>query len=82
MYAGGLSWSFNTALYIQDQYDDYDGLFLALDSIIGGSFGVFFGGWFSDWAVKRFGMHSRLWILSVCIVSYHGVLGCLWGVLK
>lgn len=37
-------------------------------SIIGGSFGVFFGGWFSDYATKRLGVHARLWILTACLV--------------
>ena len=31
---------------------------------VGGSFGVFFGGFFSDRIVTRLGLHSRLWVLS------------------
>lgn len=73
-HAGGYSLSYNTQLYIEEYYPDVNpGLWLAMDSIIGGSFGVFFGGWFSDIAVKRFGLYSRLWILAVFLVrkNYH-----------
>ena len=31
---------------------------------VGGSFGVFFGGFFSDRIVAKLGLHSRLWVLS------------------
>ncbi len=73
-HTGGYSLSYNTQLYIEEYYPDVNpGLWLAMDSIIGGSFGVFFGGWFSDIAVKRFGLYSRLWILAVFLVrkKYH-----------
>ena len=39
-------------------------LWLFFDSLIGGSFGVFFGGFLSDRIVTRLGLHSRLWVLS------------------
>ena len=46
------------------------GLWLALCSIFGGTFGVFAGGWLSDQLVKKWGLHSRLWLLSVTTVSF------------
>ena len=69
MFPGGYSWSYNTQLFFEEYYPDVNpGLWLALCSIIGGSFGVFVGGMLSDFAVKRLGLHSRLWILSICTV--------------
>jgi len=56
-------------LFVEEYYPDVNpGLGVALASIVGGSFGVFFGGWFSDLAVKKLGLYSRLWILSFCLV--------------
>ena len=46
------------------------GLWLALCSIFGGTFGVFAGGWLSDQLVKKWGLHSRLWLLSVTTVIF------------
>ena len=46
------------------------GLWLALCSIFGGTFGVFTGGWLSDQLVKKWGLHSRLWLLSVTTVIF------------
>jgi hypothetical protein len=73
LHAGGLSFAYNTQLYLEEYYSDIDddnrGLWIALCSIIGGSFGVFFGGFFSDVAVKKMGMHSRLWLLSFFTVQ-------------
>ena len=46
------------------EYDDQLPLWLFFDSLIGGSFGVFFGGFLSDRIVTRLGLHSRLWVLS------------------
>ena len=67
--SAGYSWSYNTQLYMDEYYPEVNpGVWLAMCSIIGGSFGVFFGGWFSDLAVRRLGLYSRLWILSVCLV--------------
>merc|ERR1712062_425051 len=40
------------------------GWWLFADSLVGGSFGVFFGGWFSDRIVTKLGLHARLWVLS------------------
>ena len=55
--------------YLNEFYPDYNpGLWLTACSIFGGSFGVFVGGWVSDQLVKTFGLHSRLWLLSVTTV--------------
>jgi len=46
IYLGGYSLSYNTQLFIEEYYPDVNpGLWLAMCSIVGGSFGVFFGGW-------------------------------------
>jgi len=64
--AGGLTWALNPQLYLNEYYPDYNpGLWLTMDSIFGGSFGVFAGGFLSDIAAKKLGLHSRLWILTV-----------------
>ncbi len=67
---GGYSWSYNSQLFVEEYYPDVNpGLWLAMDSIIGGCFGVFFGGWFSDFAIRRMGLYARLWILAACLVG-------------
>ena len=66
-HTGGYCWAYNTRLYFGDNYPDFNdqlGWWLFADSLVGGSFGVFFGGWFSDRIVTRLGLHSRLWVLS------------------
>ena len=66
----GYAWSYNTQNYLNEYYPDYNpGLWLTACSIFGGSFGVFAGGWLSDRLVQKFGLHSRLWLLSVTTVS-------------
>ena len=55
---------------MNEYYPDYNpGLWITACSIFGGSFGVFSGGWLSDRLVKKFGLHSRLWLLSVSTVK-------------
>jgi len=70
--AGGLSWALYPQQYLDEYYPHYNpGLWLTMCSICGGSFGVFAGGFLSDIAVKKMGMHSRLWILAasqICAV--------------
>lgn len=64
--AGGLTWAFNTQLYIDEYYPDFNpGLWVAIDSIVGGSFGVFAGGYLSDFLVRKLGLHTRLWVLAL-----------------
>ena len=56
---------------MNEYYPDYNpGLWITACSIFGGSFGVFAGGWLSDRLVKKFGLHSRLWLLSVSTVKF------------
>ena len=51
---------FNPQHFLNEYYPDYNpGLWLTMCSIFGGSFGVFAGGFLSDLAVKRMGLHSR-----------------------
>lgn len=65
-HTGGYTWAYNTQVYLQQYYPEYNpGLWLTMCSIFGGSFGVFFGGLLSDIVVKKLGLHSRLWILSL-----------------
>jgi len=66
-HTGGYCWAYNTRLYFGKYYPDFDdqlGWWIFADSLVGGSFGVFFGGFLSDRIVKRLGLHSRLWVLS------------------
>ena len=68
-HTGGYSWSYNTQNFFNEYYPEQNpGIYLALCSIIGGSFGVFAGGYISDLAVRRLGLYSRLWIQGVCLV--------------
>jgi len=63
----GFSWAYNTRLFFQNYYPNFNlGYWILLASCIGGSFGVFAGGFFSDRLVARLGLHSRLWLLSGC----------------
>ena len=56
---------------MNEYYPDYNpGLWITACSIFGGSFGVFAGGWLSDRLVNKFGLHSRLWLLSVSTVKF------------
>jgi len=68
---GGFCWAYNTRLYFGKYYPEFDdelGWWIFADSLVGGSFGVFFGGFFSDRIVGKLGLHSRLWVLSVCTI--------------
>lgn len=66
-HTGGYCWAYNTRLYFGKYYPDFEdqlSWWLFADSVIGGSFGVFVGGFLSDRLVKKLGLHSRLWVLS------------------
>jgi len=66
-HTAGLSWAYNTRLFFQYYHQDFDlGYWILLASVVGGSFGVFAGGYFSDRLVRRMGLPSRLWLLSFC----------------
>ena len=74
-HTAGYAWSYNTQNYLNEYYMDYNpGIWLTMCSIFGGSFGVFAGGWISDRLVTKFGLHSRLWLLSVSTVTNAGVM--------
>ena len=41
--AGGYTWAFNTQLYIEQYYPDFNpGWWVAMDSIVGGRLGIIF----------------------------------------
>jgi MFS family permease len=66
-HTAGLSWAYNTRLFFQTYYPDFDiGVWILCASVVGGSFGVFAGGFFSDRLVKYLGLPSRLWVLALC----------------
>jgi MFS family permease len=66
-HTAGLSWAYNTRNYFQHYHPDFDiTLWILCASVVGGSFGVFAGGYFSDRMVRHFGLASRLWFLSAC----------------
>ncbi|XP_023322348.1 protein spinster homolog 1 [Eurytemora carolleeae] len=66
-HTAGLAWAYNTRLFFQTYYPDFDiVLWILCASVIGGSFGVFAGGFFSDRLVKHLGLPSRLWLLALC----------------
>jgi len=66
-HTAGLSWAYNTRNFFQNYYPDFDiVLWILCASVVGGSFGVFFGGFFSDRLVPILGLPSRLWFLAAC----------------
>jgi len=68
-HTAGLTWAFNTRTFFQEFYPDFDiGIWILCSSVLGGSFGVFAGGFFSDRLVKYLGLPSRLWLLSACTI--------------
>ena len=79
-HTGGYAWVYNCQNYFNQYFPEYDvGMWLTSCSIFGGGLGVFFGGWISDSLVTRFGLHSRLWLLSVATVM---AAPCAAGVLS
>ena len=57
----GYSWAYNTRPFFQSYHPTFSlGYWILLASCLGGSFGVFAGGYFSDRLVTRLGLHSRL----------------------
>ena len=65
----GFCWAYNTRPFFQTYHPTFGlGYWILLASCLGGSFGVFAGGYFSDRLVTRLGLHSRLWLLSVCTI--------------
>ena len=65
----GFSWAYNTRPFFLKYHPDFSlGYWILLASCLGGSFGVFAGGFFSDRLVTRLGLHSRLWLLAACTI--------------
>jgi len=65
-HTAGLSWAYNTRPFFQAYYPQFNiGYWILACSILGGSFGVFAGGYFSDRVVSRLGLPSRLWLLAL-----------------
>ena len=65
----GYCWAYNTRPFFQSYHPTFSlGYWILLASCLGGSFGVFAGGYFSDRLVTRLGLHSRLWLLSACTI--------------
>jgi len=68
-HTAGFTWAYNTRLFFQNYHPEFDlGYWILLASVLGGSFGVFAGGFFSDRLVGKLGLHSRLWLLSLCTI--------------
>lgn len=66
-HTAGFTWAYNTRPFFQQYFPDFDlGVWILCASVLGGSFGVFAGGFFSDRLVKVMGLASRLWLLSLC----------------
>ena len=65
-FSAGFSWSYNSKLYHDTYYPDFDiGLYLFFTSVIGGSIGMIVGGAVSDGIVKKVGVQARAWVLAV-----------------
>jgi len=76
-HTAGLTWAYNTRLYFQTYHPDFDlGYWILLASVLGGSFGVFAGGYFSDRLVSKLGLHSRLWLLAACTLTAAPLAAC------
>jgi len=59
----GLAWANNNVNYYNEYFPGKEiGHWIMICSIVGGSFGVFSGGYITDILQKRFGLASRLWV--------------------
>ncbi|XP_043914060.1 uncharacterized protein LOC122790598 [Protopterus annectens] len=78
--AGGYVWAYNAPLYFNLYYPETDvGLWLSWIPMVGGSFGVLFGGFISDRVVKRKGIHARIWVLVLSqMIAAPFLVGALW----
>ena len=67
--SAGFSWAYNSRLFYQTYYEDFDiGLWLTWVPIIGGASGVIVGGVASDWIRQKLGVRARLWLLGGFLV--------------
>jgi len=66
-HTAGYAWAHNNVPYFSNYHQGKEiGYWLTVCTIGGGSVGVVGGGYLSDLAVTRLGLHSRLWLLSIC----------------
>jgi len=66
-HTAGYSWAHNNVPYFSNYHQGKEiGYWLTVCTIGGGSVGVVGGGYLSDLAVTKLGLHSRLWLLSIC----------------
>lgn len=64
-HSASFCWSYNSQAYFSQYYPGTEiGLYMALCSIIGGSFGIVSGGWISDILAKKYGIQTRIWVLA------------------
>ncbi|XP_064420414.1 D-galactonate transporter [Latimeria chalumnae] len=78
--AGGYVWGYNAQIYFNQYYPEVDvGEWLSWIPLIGGSFGVLFGGFISDRVVKKSGLQARVWVLVLSqMVAAPFLAGALW----
>merc|ERR1719228_566272 len=68
-HTGGYSWAHNNVSYFSHYHMGKEiGYWFMICAIVGGTVGVFIGGYISDLVVTRLGLHSRLWLLGTCTV--------------
>jgi len=66
-HTAGYSLAHNAVSYFSHYHEGKEiGYWLTVCAIAGGSTGVVGGGYLSDLVVTRLGLHSRLWLLSLC----------------
>jgi hypothetical protein len=65
---GGLVWAYNAKAFFRRMHCDEIGvgIYLSWVPVVGGSIGVFVGGWISDILVHRWGMKARIIVLVLC----------------
>ncbi|MBN3288338.1 SPNS1 protein, partial [Polyodon spathula] len=78
--AGGYVWAYNAQIYFSQYFPVEDvGRWLSWIPLVGGSFGVLFGGFISDRVVKKRGLPARIWVLVISqIVAAPFLVGVLW----
>ncbi|RXM94623.1 Protein spinster-like 1 [Acipenser ruthenus] len=78
--AGGYVWAYNAQIYFSQYFPGEDvGCWLSWIPLVGGSFGVLFGGFISDRVVKKRGLPARVWVLVISqIVAAPFLVGVLW----
>ncbi|MGH0145604.1 UNVERIFIED_CONTAM: hypothetical protein FKN15_006485 [Acipenser sinensis] len=78
--AGGYVWAYNAQIYFNQYFPGEDvGRWLSWIPLVGGSFGVLFGGFISDRVVKKRGLPARVRVLVISqIVAAPFLVGVLW----